>query len=169
MQLRQRCFGFLRRTFRLYTLTTQNNFTPPLFQILVFKNKKRGGFSMGQRRWRSTVLGYGFSFWGFPSTFTRLAVNISIYVLLRVPKIVLGLPSFSIITAPIDHCDQIFDGIRKVRSLALYALNDPFFCTSLPQRSQRLTTMDLVVDPICTSCYTNSHSNSNSNSNSVEI
>ena len=157
MQLRQRSFGFLRRTFRLYTLTTQNNFTPPLFQILVFKNKKRGGFSMGQRRWRSTVLGYGFSFWGFPSTFTRLAVNISIYVLLRVPKIVLGLPSFSIITAPID---QIFDGIRKVRSLALYALNDPFFCTSLLLRSQRLSTVDLVVDPNCTSCYTNSNSNS---------
>ena len=117
---------------------------------------------MGQRRQRSTVLGYGFSFCGFPSTFTRLAVNISIYVFLRVPKIVLGLPSFSIITAPID---QIFVGIRKVRSLALYAFNDPFFCTSLPLRSQRLSTMDLVVDPNCTSCYTNSNSNSNSKFN----
>ena len=61
---------------------------------------------------------------------------------LRVPKIVLGLPSFSIITAPID---QIFVGIRKVRSLALYAFNDPFFCTSLPLRSQRLSTMELSI------------------------
>ena len=116
-------------------------------------------------RSRSTGQGYGFSFCSFPSIFTRLAVNISIYVILRVPKIILGLPSFSIITAPID---QIFGGIRKVRSLALYAFNDPFFCTSLPLRSQRLSTVDLVVDPICTvictACYTNSNSNSNSNS-----
>ena len=112
-------------------------------------------------RSRSTGQGQGFSFCSFPSIFTRLAVNISIYVILRVPKIILGLPSFSIITAPID---QIFGGIRKVRSLALYAFNDPFFCTSLPLRSQRLSTVDLVVDPICTSCYTNSNSNSNSNS-----
>ncbi len=46
MQLGYRSFGFLRRTFRLYTLTTQNNLTPPLSQILVFKTQKRGGFSM---------------------------------------------------------------------------------------------------------------------------
>ncbi len=116
---------------------------------------------MGQRRQRSTGQGWGFPFCSFPSIFTRLAVNISIYVILRVPKIGLGLPSFSIITAPID---QIFGGIRKVRSLALYAFNDPFFRTSLPLRSQRLSTVDLVVDPICTACYTNSNSNSNSNS-----
>ena len=68
-------------------------------------------------------------------------------MILRVPKIVLGLPSFIIITAPID---QIFGGIRKVRSLALYAFNDPFFCTSFPLRSQRLIAMDLVVDSIAT-------------------
>jgi len=42
MQVGYRSFGFLRRTFRLYTLTTQNNLTPPLFQILVFK-KQYGG------------------------------------------------------------------------------------------------------------------------------
>ncbi len=34
MQVGYRSFGFLRRTFRLYTLTTQNNLTPPLFQIV---------------------------------------------------------------------------------------------------------------------------------------
>ena len=73
-------------------------------------------------------------------------------MLLRVSTIVMGLPRFIIITAPMD---QKFDVIRKVRSLALYAFNDPFFCTSLPLRFQRIIEVNLVANLISTSCYTN--------------
>ena len=75
-------------------------------------------------------------------------------MLLRVPTIVMGLPRFIMITSPTDHK---FDVIRKVRSLALYAFNDPFFCTSLPVRFQRIIEVDLVANLIFTSCHTNRH------------
>ena len=69
----------------------------------------------------------------------------------------MGLPRFIIITAPMD---QKFDVIRKVRSLAVYAFNDSFFCISLPLRFQRIIEVDLVANRISTSCYSNRHGTS---------